>query len=123
MALKELNPRRVALDEVHGQCVEGSYPSASHVVKGPVASLCTKCLQSAYVPDSWYHGNLVPIHKRNASFHCPASYRPVMLLRSEFKLYAKVVLRRIQSEVRDMIGQYGCGSGVVAQPTMGEPKL
>eukprot|EP00971_Amphidinium_carterae_P040372 792543-Amphidinium_carterae.1 len=107
LALKDLNPRRVALDDVHGSALK----AAAHVVKGPLSELYTKCVRTASVPASWYHGRLVPIHKRTAPVDLPSSYRPVTLLRNEYKLYAKIVLRRIQAEVREITGQYGCGAG------------
>eukprot|EP00971_Amphidinium_carterae_P260535 5169033-Amphidinium_carterae.3 len=107
MALKELNPRRVALDDIHGSTLKAS----AHLAKGPLAALYTKCLRTAAVPTSWFVGKLVPIHKRSAPVDRPSSYRPVILLRNEYKLYAKIVLRRIQCDVREVLGQYGCGAG------------
>ena len=65
------------------------------------------------MPRSWVDATVVPIYKRRGSRSVPSSYRPIFLLNVTGKLYASMVVGRLNKTVASNLAetQYGSRKG------------
>ena len=53
------------------------------------------CWIEGYLPDSWNHAVITPIHKPNADKSLPSSYRPISITSAYSKVLEKMVAQRL----------------------------
>ncbi|CAE7032094.1 pol [Symbiodinium natans] len=68
-----------------------------------------QALLTATIPDDWHHAIVVEIYKGKGPLTDPASYRPISLLNTSYKLFAKIIHTRLQAALDDRLRetQYG----------------
>lgn len=68
-----------------------------------------ECLPTSTIPNTWTTAKAVSIFKKGDA-RLPENYRPISLLSSLYKIYAKLLLNRIQGPVDKVLRptQYGC---------------
>ena len=68
-----------------------------------------QALLTATIPDDWHHAIVVEIYKGKGPLTDPASYRPISLLNTSYKLFAKIIHARLQAALDDRLreAQYG----------------
>ena len=66
-------------------------------------------LLTATIPDDWHKAIVVEIYKGKGPLTDPASYRPISLLSTSYKLFAKLLHSRLQAALDDRLRetQYG----------------
>ena len=60
-------------------------------------------LLTATIPDDWHAAILVEIYKGKGPLTDPASYRPMSLLSTLYKLFAKIIHNRLQAAIDDRL--------------------
>lgn len=74
--------------------------------KNMILTLCkilNGCLRICYFPNSWKRASIIGIPKPGKDPTLPASYRPIALLSSISKILEKIILRDLQTQIRDKI--------------------
>jgi hypothetical protein len=61
-----------------------------------VTALCNRCWTDEQMPDEWHQANVNAIHKKGAVDDC-GNYRPISLICVAYKLFASLLLKRLQS--------------------------
>lgn len=73
-----------------------------------LALLFDKCRSSEHTPDDWHLVNIVPIFKKGDKYN-RANYRRVSLLSCVYKLYTRVLQRRLAAYLREHIVEEQAG--------------
>ena len=60
-------------------------------------------LPTATIPDDWHAATVVEIYKGTGPLTDPASYRPISLLSTSHKLFAKIIHNRLQAAIDDRL--------------------
>ena len=68
-----------------------------------------QALFTATVPENWHQTIVVEIYKAKGPLTDPASYRPISLLNTSYKLFVKIIHTRLQAALDDRLKetQYG----------------
>ena len=68
-----------------------------------------QALLTATIPDDWHQAIVVEIYKGKGPLTDPASYRPISLLNTSYKLFAEIIHTRLQPALDDRLreAQYG----------------
>ena len=65
-----------------------------------ISKLFTNIIRFEYIPSGWHRGLKIPIYKgKNKKMSDPSSYRPVSLLSSMYKLFERILDKRIVSHL------------------------
>lgn len=94
-AVKELKKRKApGYDYVLNEHIIHGGPILLQII----SKLFTYIIQFEYIPSEWHRGLIIPIYKgKNKKMSDPSSYRPVSLLSSMYKLFERVLNKRIHS--------------------------
>jgi len=60
------------------------------------------------MPTSWHEAVIIPIHKKGDKMECD-NYRGISLLNTAYKIFSKILLKRLLPYVDENIGSYKCG--------------
>ena len=75
--------------------------------------MCNKSCQGKQTPEDWHEADVVAIHKKGPVHDCE-NFRPISLLSVTYKLYAALILKRLQdagAEDRITASQFGFRRG------------
>jgi hypothetical protein len=80
-----------------------------------ITELCNRCWTEERLPEDWHRADVMAIHKKGSVETCD-NYRPISLICVAYKLFASLLLRRLQcagAERRLTSTQFGfrCGRG------------
>ena len=77
-----------------------------------LATLYTACLQKNQIPATWKQANMILIHKKGDNRNLK-NYRPISLLSNIYKLFTKILTRRLQTQLDENqpVEQAGFRSG------------
>ena len=77
--------------------------------KEALLRVLNQSLLTATIPDDWHKAIVVEIYKGKGPLTDPASYRPISLLNTSYKLFAKIIHTRLQNALDDKLRetQYG----------------
>jgi sorting nexin-29 len=64
--------------------------------------LCDKMRQ---MPTSWYKAVIIPLHKKGDKMECD-NYRSISLLNTAYKIFSKILLKRLMSYVDENIDNF-----------------
>ncbi len=65
--------------------------------------LFNKCWNTATIPDHWKEAFVVAIYKNKGHPELPKSYRPISLLNSLYKIYARLIQKRLSNSLEPRI--------------------
>lgn len=70
--------------------------------------LCNKIWDEEQLPIMWKEAIIVPLHKKGDQLECD-NYRGISLLNSAYKIFARILLKRLTPYVEECVGDYQCG--------------
>lgn len=62
-------------------------------------------LISKQIPDSWQYADITLIPKEFLDLTSPKNYRPISLLNTDYKIYAKILAERIKKVLNEYISE------------------
>jgi len=60
------------------------------------------------LPEDWNKAIIIPLHKKGDKLECK-NYREIALLNTVYKVFARILLKRLQPIAEECIGDYQCG--------------
>eukprot|EP00971_Amphidinium_carterae_P161104 3194564-Amphidinium_carterae.1 len=86
-----------------------AFTSLASQISSPLCALFNRCLATSSVPLSYSGARIVPVWKRKGSALQCTSYRPISLLLLEAKLFARLCLKTLESQLHFHSLQFGSG--------------
>lgn len=75
------------------------YKAFIPVLAKPLTEVCNNIMLNRIMPPSWSSGLLIPIPKENKDPSQPSSYRPIVLLNQDYKVFTLVLANRLKKIV------------------------
>lgn len=73
-----------------------------------IHSLIVNIWENEAMPESWSSALICPIHKKGDKMKCE-NYRGISLLSVPYKIFSKVLAKRLEPLVENVMGEYQCG--------------
>ena len=104
-AIKELkNNKAPGEDGVVGELLK----AGGEYLNDKVYQLILRIWREEKVPRKWKKGIIIPILKKGDKMVC-GNYRGITLLSCVYKIFAKILYRRLTPYTNEILGEYQCG--------------
>ncbi|CAE8684982.1 unnamed protein product [Polarella glacialis] len=105
---------RLELDSCIGEAKKGKAPGPDEISADLIAliddsnrddllALYNKCWQAATIPEDWKEAFVVAIYKNKGHPELAKSYRPISLLNALYKLYARLIQKRLANALEPRV--------------------
>ncbi|MBA3284709.1 MAG: hypothetical protein H0U27_06570, partial [Nitrosopumilus sp.] len=74
------------------------YKNGSDLLIDVITAILNNCMRNNYTPKEWKEGRIWMIHKSGSQYE-PGNFRPITLLNTSFKIYTKLLYKRLQHVV------------------------
>lgn len=98
------NNRAPGADEIPAELLKKGLGA----LENQICQLISLIWKQVKLPDDWYVGIIIPIHKKGDQLSCD-NYRGITLLNMAYKILAYVIYNRLQPYAENIIGKYQSG--------------
>ena len=105
MAIKELKKGKApGCDEIPAELLK----NGGEVLEKEIYRLIKEIWNKERLPTKWQKGIIIPIYKKGSKLEC-ANYRGISLLCVLYKVYTRILLKRLKPYTEQELGEYQCG--------------
>jgi len=105
----------LAIDKLKSQKSPGIDQIPAELIKARGRTICleirkliTSIWKKEQLPEEWKQSIIVPIHKKGDKIDCN-NYRGISLLPTTYKILSNILLPRLTSYAKEIIGDHQCG--------------